>query len=159
MATQQQIASMLAAQNVKKPYTEFYAFVSKRVAVAQGASAVTDTIQLQADADFIIEKLCYMADIAGAAQTDSSRVVPNITVLLTSTSSGKGLMNIAMPVSSLFGTAFTPFILPKPYYLTGNSTIQIQYNSNEAVNAVNMQLAFIGRKVFRYDNTGTIPAQ
>jgi hypothetical protein len=100
-----------------------------------------------------------MADIAGAAQTDSTRVIPNITILLTSTSSGKALMNIAMPISSLFGTAVGPFILPKPYYLTGNSTLQIQYNSNEAVNAVNMQLSFIGRKVFRYDNTASIPAQ
>lgn len=159
MATAAQIKALIVAQNIAKPYTEFYVFVSKRVAVAQGASAVTDLIQLQADADFIIEKLCYHADIAGAAMTDSSRVVPNITILLTSTSSGKGLMNIAMPVSSLFGTGQEPFILPKPYYLTGNSTIQIQYNSNEAVNAVNMQISFIGRKVFRYDNTGTIPAQ
>lgn len=159
LTPQQMQAAAAAAAGASKLYTEFFAFASTRKAVAAGAANVTDFIQLQADADFLIEKITFMADIAGAAQTDSSRVVPNVLVLLTSTSSSKALTNVAVPISSIAGYGALPFILPKPYYLTGNSTLQIQYTSNEAVNANNIQMVFIGRKVYRYDNTTTQPRQ
>lgn len=130
--------------------TEFFVYQSARKSVANGSTSVTDSITIQSDADFLIEKLAYVADNAGAAVTDSSRIIPNIRVLLTSGTSSAQLMNVPTPISAMFGTGQIPFILPKPFFLRASSTLQIQYSSDEAALTLNIQLAFIGRKVFTY---------
>lgn len=130
--------------------TEFFTYQSARKSVAAGSTSVTDSITIQSDADFLIEKLAYVADNAGGAITDSSRIIPNIRVLLTSGTSSAQLMSVPVPISALFGTGQLPFILPKPFFLRASSTMQIQYSSDEAALTLNVQLSFIGRKVFTY---------
>jgi hypothetical protein len=105
-------------------------------------------INIQADADFILEKQTYAADLAGAAQTFNTYVVPNVLVLLTSTGSGQQLMSSPVPLASAFGNGFLPNILPYPYVLPANSQLQITLTSFEAVSTPFITLNFVGRKLY-----------
>ena len=60
---------------------DFFIYAITFDALAVGATA-TGNIQIQADADFEVQKLSYFADIAGAAQTVTTQVVPLTTVLI-----------------------------------------------------------------------------
>lgn len=117
-------------------------------ALANGASS-TGTIQVEAQSDFLWQKATYFADIAAAAQTDSSRIIPLCTVLLTDSGSARQLMNSAVPVSSMFGTGESPFILTVPKKFMARTSITIQVANFSAATTYNIRLSFIGVKLFR----------
>lgn len=117
-------------------------------ALAAGAT-LTQNIAIQADSDFCLQKLSYNADIAAATQTDSARVVPLITTLITDSGSGRQLMNTDIPVPGLFGLGNQPFILPKPKWFAANSNIAVKVTSFVAAGTTyNLYLNFIGFKRF-----------
>jgi hypothetical protein len=126
---------------------EFFAYNTARTAVANAASA-TVNIAVEANSDFMVEKMTYVADIALATQTDSSRVVPNVTAQINATGSGRNMFNIAAPIPAIFGTGGLPFILPRAYLLPAASTIQITLTNYDAAAAYNITLTFAGRKLF-----------
>ncbi len=126
---------------------DFYIYEAETLIIAVGALA-NDTIQIEADSDFILQKLTYESDIAGATQTESNRVIPNVLVQLTDTGSGRQLMQNPIPVPSFFGIGAVPFILPNPRLFMRNSTIQIAFTSFEAAITPTVRLAFIGYKVY-----------
>ena len=128
---------------------EFYIYTTGRPAAALApAGTLTTNIQIQADSDFLIEKMSFNADVAGATQTESSRLLPNAHVLLTNTGSGRNLMNVQFPLTGIFGGGELPFILPRQYLLPGSSTLQIQIVSFEAAISPFITLNFIGRKLY-----------
>lgn len=126
---------------------DFYVYEAEALAIAAGGSA-NDVINIEADSDFILQKLAYQADNAGAQQTDSTRVIPNVTVQITDTGSGRQLMQNPVPIESFFGYGALPFILPNPRIFMRNSTIQIAFTSFEAAATPNVRLAFIGYKIY-----------
>lgn len=126
---------------------EFFAYSTARTAVANAASA-TVNISIESNSDFLVEKLTYVADIALVTQTDSSRVVPNVTVQVNATGSGRNMFNIAAAIPAIFGTGQLPFILPRAYLLPAASTIQITLANYDAAAAYNVTLTFSGRKIF-----------
>ncbi len=134
-----------ADQGVKK---DFYIYEEDFSSVANGATA-TGNINIQADSDFVMQKLTYFADISAAVQTDSSRVIPLMTVQIKDTGSGRDLLETAAPVSNLFGTGELPFILPTPKLFLARSTIAITVTNFSASTTYNLRLSFIGYKVFR----------
>ena len=111
----------------------------------------TQNVIIQADSDFIIEKMTYQADIAGATQNDSTRLIPGATVLITDTGSGRQLSSLAVPISATFGTGAEPFILSKPKRIAARSTLQAVITSFEAAVILTVRLSLIGRKVFAYN--------
>lgn len=128
---------------------EFFIYTTGRPAAGLAAAGQSATnIQIQADSDFLIEKLSFNADIAGATQTESTRLLPNVSVLLTNTGSGRQLMNLQMPLTGLFGSGELPMILPRQYLLPASSTLQIQLVSFEAAIVPFITLNFIGRKLY-----------
>lgn len=133
------------ARNFRQDY---FVYESEALALAAGASA-NDTINIEADSDFVLQKLAYFADIAAAAQTASSRVIPLVTVQITDTGSGRQLMQNPIPVPSIFGTGELPHILPNPRLFMANSTIQVAYTNFDAASTYNLRLAFIGYKSYQ----------
>lgn len=117
-------------------------------AVASGAS-VTGNINIQADSDFVLQKLTYYADIAAAAQTDSTRIVPNATIVITDTGSGRQLMESAVPIAALFGTGQLPFILPTPRLFQARSTINLIVANFDAAVDYNIRISLIGYKLYQ----------
>lgn len=128
---------------------DFFVYEAETVAIATGG-VTADTIQIQADADFIWQKAAYEADIAGAAQTANTRVVPNVLIQITDTGSNRQLFFNPIPIVNVFGIGALPFILPNPRLFIKTSTIQIDFTSFEAAVTPTVRLSFIGYKFYRY---------
>ena len=128
---------------------DFFVYEAETVAIAAGGNAA-DTIQIQADADFIWQKATYQADLAGVAQTDATRVLPGVLIQITDTGSNRQLFFNPIPIQNIFGTGRVPFILPNPRLFIKTSTIQIDFTSFEAAATPTVRLSFIGYKFYRY---------
>lgn len=119
-------------------------------ALAQNAVANTN-IQVQADSAFKLIKLGLVADIAGAAITESTRPVPLVTMQITDTGSGRNLFSAAIAMGALFGNGPLPHILPVPRLFLPRSNIQLAFAnySGGAGTTYNLRLALEGTKVFK----------
>lgn len=131
----------------KNTIHDFYVYGVDFASLLQGTSA-TGQINIQADSDFVVQKLTYQADIAAATQTDSSRVVPNATVQVKDTGSGREIFSLPTALTSVFGTGQLPFILPQPKIFLARSTINITLANFDAAADYNIRLSFIGYKIF-----------
>lgn len=113
------------------------------------AGSSTQQIKIEADSQFTAVKLCYMADIAGAAQTDSTKVIPLVRVQIQDSGSGRNLQDVAVPIDSLAGRGELPFVLPIPKIFSANSSIKVTFtNYSAGTTYTNVELAFIGFKTF-----------
>lgn len=137
------------AEQISSRYVarDFFVYNTVHSAVTSGTSN-TQTIQINADSDFQIEKLSFFADIAAAGQTASSRVIPLVTVLMVDTGSGRQFSDQAVPVNSLFGTGEIPFVLKQPKILMARTSMSVTIVNFDAANAYNIRLSFIGSKLF-----------
>ena len=130
-----------------KDLISMYAHQVTFLALAPAAST-TQIITIESDSDFFWYKATYQADIAAAAQTDSTRVVPLCTVLITDNGSDRQLMRAAVPVPSIFGTGETPFILPAPHKFLASASVTVQVTNFDAAATYNLRLQFVGYKKF-----------
>lgn len=125
----------------------FFVHQATFTALAAAADGSVE-IKVEADSDFYWYKAAYFADIAAAAQTDSTRVIPLVTVLITDNGSDRQLMRSAVPVPSIFGTGEIPFILPAPHRFMASSTFSVAVTNFDAAATYNLRLQFIGYKKF-----------
>jgi len=116
------------------------------------AGTSTQSFTIQADSKFTWVIANHFSDIAGAAQTDSTRVLPLVTCLITDTGSGRNLMSAAMPIPNLFGTGSDPFLLPIPREFKPSSQVTVTLTNYSAATAYLCRLSFIGYKTFAYQN-------
>lgn len=129
---------------------EPYTYQLNFAALAAAGGQASNSFQVEANSDFILHKLSYIADIAAAAQTDSTRVIPLVTVLLTNSGTARQMMNAAVPIASLFGNGQLPFILPASFLLKGNTTFTAQVTSYVVAGTVyNIYLSFHGVKRYK----------
>jgi hypothetical protein len=119
--------------------------------IANGATSNLNFI-VQADSDFKLVKMTYFADIALAAQTDSTRIVPLVTIQVVDTGSGRQLFSSPMPIASLCGTGQLPFILPVPRIFKARSNVAIILANFSAASTYNIRVSFIGTKIFALGN-------
>lgn len=91
------------------------------------------TIQIDSGVDFFWVASTFQADIAGAAQTESSMVIPLVNVLINDTGSRKNLMNTAIPISSIAGFGERPYRLIRPRLFRASSTINFTWTAIVAV--------------------------
>ena len=146
IAVVQTLKQMLSVQEEPFIYSADFTTAAAQ-ALAPGATG-TVNINIQADADFRILAGAYFADLAGAAQTDGTRVVALANVLLTDTGSGRNFMDRNVPIPSLFGTGELPFPWPMPKEMRARSTLQVQATNFSAATTYSFSLAFIGVKLY-----------
>lgn len=127
---------------------DFFVYSLVYASLAPGA-ANTQNLSIQADSDFIVQKMAFGANLAGASQTDSTRIIPLATLLIVDSGSGRQLMNIAVDFSSIFGTGQLPFILPQPKIFLAQTNIAVTLTNVSAAETYNIRLSFIGLKGFR----------
>lgn len=132
------------ARIVRFPYT-YNAVFSAGIAAAGNA---TVNVAITADAPFLIVNSTYEADVAGSAVTASSYVYPLMSVLLTDTGSNRQMMDVAVPVTSIFGNGQFPYVWPEPKLMPANSVLQVQVTSFEAANTNRLRLSFNGYKLY-----------
>lgn len=130
---------------IRKPWTYTSNFAAL---AAAGAAPQTQNINIDASAPFVILSQTYLADIALAAQTSGTFVYPLVTALLVDTGSNEQLMDIAVPVTSIFGNGQFPFVLPEPKIMAANSTLQITCNNFSAATVYNLRLSFHGYRLY-----------
>lgn len=123
---------------------DFYIYEADSGVVAAAASS-NDTVTIEADSDFMLQKLSFFAINTAATTVVAS---PLMFCQITDTGSGRQLMSAPIPVPSFFGTGQLPFILPNPRKFMRNSTIQVAFTSFEAATSLRVRLAFIGYKVY-----------
>lgn len=127
--------------------SDFYVYQVDFLALAAGGTG-SGGFSIEADARFQLNKLTFFADLAAAAQTDSTRVLPLVTVLVTATGSGRQLSSGAVPVPALFGTGEIPFILPRPKVFAPNSKVTVAVANFSSATTYNLRLSFIGEKLY-----------
>ncbi len=134
--------------NGERVIKDFFIYEEDFDSLSAGATD-TGTINIQADSDFVMQKLAYFADVNGAAQTDGNRVVPLVDIVITDSGSGRNLMESAVPIASLFGTGRLPFILPTPKLFLARTTITLNVANFSASTTYNLKFSMIGYKAFR----------
>lgn len=129
---------------------DYYCYVASAGTLANGA-ALTVTLNVEADSNFILTKMAYACDIAGGAQTDSSRVIPLINVAITDSGSGRNLQNLPVPIGVLAGHDGLPFVLPVAREFKPSSSIAVTFTNYSAASPYNnVKLMMFGYKKFRY---------
>lgn len=108
----------------------------------------TQNVAVEADSNFIIVKISGFADIAAAAQTYETRVVPLVTLQITDTGSGRQLLNGETAWSNIVGWGEIPYILPIRRKFKANSTIRVQATNFDAAATYNLRLSLSGIKDF-----------
>jgi len=134
-----------------RPYVarDFYTYEEDFLEADLVAGATLNgSIEIQADSDFVWQKAAFFADLALAPQTESTRVIPLVTVQLVDTGSGRNLLELAAPINSMFGVGALPFVLPIPRLFFARSTIQVQVNNFSAGTDYGLRLSFIGYKAY-----------
>jgi len=134
-------------ENVSDFRRDFYIYEAESLALVAGGTS-NDVINIEADSDFILQKMTYEADIAAAAYTFTTNPIPLVTIQITDTGSGRQLMQEPIPINSFMGDGKLPFYLPNPRKFLRNSTIQIAFVNFDAAVTYNLRLAFIGYKIY-----------
>lgn len=126
---------------------DFFIYPLTFSALAAGTSQ-TQNISVQQDSNFVLRKIGYAADISAAAQTDSSRVIPLVSVIITDQGSGRQIMSGAVPLSIFIGDGRLPFILPQPKVFLARTVIAVTLANYSLATTYNVYLGFIGEKEF-----------
>lgn len=105
-------------------------------------------IQVEADSDFLIQKLAYFSNFDDAQVTVFTQDVPLVTILIVDTGSGRQIMNIPIPIGALFGDGRLPYILPTPKLFTKNSRINVTLFNFGGEDYEDIWINFEGKKIF-----------
>jgi hypothetical protein len=133
---------------VKYQFARFATQAHARLVVNAGQPGAASLL-IDDDADFEIQALSYFADLAGAAQTDSGRVVPLITVQISDGQSQRPLLGrVPPPLPTVAGHQGLPFLLPERHIAVRRSTVDFAYQNFSAGSNYGLQLVLIGRKLF-----------
>lgn len=137
----------IGPESVDSVRRDFYIYEAEALGIVAGTSA-NDVINIEADSDFILQKLAFETDILAAAYTVFTEPLPLISIQIIDTGSGRQLMQNPIPVGSMMGSGKLPFILPNPRKFLRNSTMQIAFTNFDAAVTYNIRLAFIGYKIY-----------
>ena len=127
---------------------DFFTYNIQFEDVSAGATA-NGFIQIEADSDFLIQKLAYASFVGGGAVDLQTQDVPLCTILIVDTGSGRQIMNNPVPISALFGDGRLPYILPTPKLFTKNSRINVTvFNFSGGTTYADIWINFEGKKIF-----------
>ena len=127
--------------------SDFFVYQVNLASIA-GAANASSTVNIRADADFIIHKFTLYADIAAAVQTESTRVLPAVTLQITDTGPGRQFFSDVVPLAALFGSGELPFILPGPRRVAANSTLLFTWANISAATTYRIYLSLIGQQIY-----------
>lgn len=135
--------------NGQKYVNDHYIYVAQIASTLNAGSQQTVTVNIEADSNFTWVKSAVFASLAGAAQTAASLVIPDVTLQIQDSGSGRLLQNVAVPITSMAGNGQLPFVLPVPRLFKARSTISFTFaNRSAAENYTALALSLIGYKTF-----------
>ena len=125
---------------------DFFIYSVEFLPLAASETLTTD-IAIQADSDFLI--MAGVRTVTDTANTTLQTFVPQ-TVLITDSGSGRQLMDRAVHIENLFGTAQLPAIWPYPKLIRASSTLSTRLTNLDGANARNVRLSYLGFKIFGF---------
>ena len=126
---------------------DFYSYTQLASGLANGATTSL-TFQIEADSFFYMNAISYQADIALAAVTDSSNIIPLVTVVFFDSGSGRQLMANPTPLNCIAGYNGGPFRLAKPRRFAATSQITATLVNYSTATTYNLSLTLSGFKVY-----------
>jgi hypothetical protein len=126
---------------------DFYAYTQRATLAGVVGTTTSLVYQIEADSYFYMNAISYQADIALATVTDSTNVVPLVTMVIFDSGSGRQLMANPTPLNCLGGYNGAPFRLPKPRRFASTAQITVTL-VNYSTNAYNISLCLSGFKVY-----------
>lgn len=147
---------MSAAQNPVTTFnprengSDYFWYQTRVTGLSSVALAATGIINLDADSNFYCCALTYVADIAGAAYTESTWLLPLLTILITDSGSGKALSNGPLLIPGMMGDGKRPYRFVRPRVFMANASIQLSFNAGfmAAGTTYNIQTILHGYKVY-----------
>ena len=114
------------------------------------AASATQTLNIAANADFIVTGIHHRATVAAAAQTVSNKSAPLARILITDSGSNEQFTNSAVDLEnySTNGNIINKFDYPR--IISGRSTLTVQLTSYEASQTLNIDIYFEGVLVRAY---------
>lgn len=112
-------------------------------AVAGGAGA-SALIPIQADSDFV---LTYMSGNVVTNATGAIIPLPNATLQITDTGTGKTFFNQPTLFGLVTGGAGFPFLLPSPRVISPNVNVKLDVVNNTGANA-DFWISLIGARIY-----------
>lgn len=151
MTPAQQAASSPQVFNPRENGSDYFWYSHQIVTGLQStAPNGAAIINIDADSDFYCVALSYQANIAAAALTEDTNVIPLINLQITDTGSGKSLMNTPLPIGAFMGDGKRPYRLARPRVFMRNATIQLAFTSFVAAGTIyQIQVVFHGYKIYR----------
>lgn len=113
---------------------------------------ITEFLQFEADTDFVLQKLTYKQYPEPEGSESLAREldqIPNTTVMIEDTSSGRRYMNQPVFISAIFGSGELPFILREPITIAARSRWLLTFlNLGEFTEPYKLTLVFTGTKIY-----------
>ena len=143
------MANKQAAANSKYFAKDFFVYQIGPLASLAPAASLPGNVTLDADSDFLWQKFNVFATTGNDGATQATQVVPALTITIKDTSSGRDLMNAAVPLPALAGSGQLPFILPTAKIFQARGTIAVNVaNISDNETYTGIYLAFVGTKLF-----------
>lgn len=128
---------------------DFFVYQIGPFASLAPAATLPGNVTLDADSDFLLQKFNVFATTGNDGATQSTQVVPALTITIKDTASGRDLMNSAVPLPALAGSGQLPFILPTAKIFQARGTISVNiFNVSDNATYTGIYLTFIGTKLF-----------
>ena len=119
-------------------------------AAVAAAATPQASFTVQNDANWLWQGGSYIADVAAAAVTDSTRVIPLVSCTILDQTSGRQLMQANTPIVNIFGTGEMPFWLPTPRFFRANTQVTFNLLNFSAATTYNLKLTLIGTKFYKF---------
>lgn len=134
---------------------DWFSYSIDALAIPAGTTKVV-VLNIMADSAFeILELAAAMAPPSGAWGPPAFP----LTVQLMDSVSSRNLMSAPVPVQNICGTGANPFILPIPRKLMPSTQLSVAFGSYATVDALSVQLTFLGRKLFKAPIQGAAQPQ
>lgn len=126
-----------------KRVKDFFVYTAEFLPLPASATNTVNTA-IQADSDFLIVLVTRVV-----TATDNTTFVANVPELVTITDAGSGrnLMDRAVHMDNLIGTAQLPSYWPYPKLIRASGTLNTTVQNLEAVDR-NVRISYLGFKVF-----------
>lgn len=136
--------------NPKDGNEDYFWYGARVTGLSSVAPNGTSIINIDADSDFYCVAFSYQADVAVAALTESTNIIPLVTLQINDTASGKALSNIPLPLAAMAGDGKRPYRLVRPRVFASNGTVQLQWQSFVAAGTTyNITFLMHGFKVYK----------
>lgn len=133
---------------------DFYVYSFFLASIAPATSGQPVTVTIQNDSQFLWQKTSYFCTMTpggafGPGDTEAGRILPEISIQIVDTSSGRQQFNREVELGSIAGDGRFPFILPEPRLFVPKTTITMTISNYSAASTYeNLYINMIGTKLF-----------